>query len=136
MPWRTTAGVREIRRELNRDFPRSRFADLLAEEQLEAELASLGATEAHTQLQSFLAQAAAAPDAVAGDRFYALAADRQQVINTEFPKSRFVSMARLEEIEVARQALRLRPVLARVQEFDGRAAGSISGAASCSRRSN
>jgi hypothetical protein len=114
--------VREIRRELNRDFPRSRFADLLAEEQLEAELASLGATEAHTQMQAFLAQAAATPDPVAGDRFYALAADRQQVINTEFPKSRFVSMARLEEIEVARQALRLRPVLARVQEFDGRAA--------------
>ncbi len=114
--------VREIRRELNRDFPRSRFADLLAEEQLEAELASLGATEAHTQLQSFLAQAAAATDPAAGDRFYALAADRQRVINTEFPKSRFVSMARLEEIEVARQTLRLRPVLARVQERDGRAA--------------
>ena len=118
--------AREIQQQLNREFPRSRYSDLLADGRLEAELASLGATEAHTQMQAFLTQAVAATeDPVAADKFYALAADRQQVINTEFAKSRFVSMTQLEEIAAARQALRLRPVLENLHELDRRVADHL-----------
>ncbi|MBI2814323.1 MAG: hypothetical protein HYX71_08570 [Opitutae bacterium] len=118
----------EIQQQLAREFPRSRFSAVLADGRIEAELASLGATEAQAQLRSFLQKAAAAAargDLAAADKSYALAADRQQAINTEFPNSRFVSMEQLERIEVTRQTLRLRPVLEQVRALDGRVAGHL-----------
>lgn len=117
--------VGEIQQQLNRDFPRSRFSAVLADGRIETELAALDATEAHAQLQVFLqkaAEAAASGDLAAADKLHVLAADRQQVINTEFPKSRFVSMEQLEQIEVARQTLRLRPALEQGRALDRRAA--------------
>lgn len=118
----------EIQQQLNRDFPQSRFSAALAAGRIEAELAALSATEAQAQLQLFLqkaAEAAAGGDLAAADKFYVLAADRQQVINTEFAKSRFVSMEQLAQIEVARQTLHLRPVLEQVRVLDGRTAGHL-----------
>ncbi len=118
----------EIQQQLNRDFPQSRFSAALAAGRIETELAALSATEAQAQLQLFLQKAAAAAaggDLAAADKFYVLAADRQQVINTEFTKSRFVSMEQLAQIEVARQTLHLRPVLEQVGVLDGRTAGHL-----------
>lgn len=120
--------AREIQQQLNRDFPRSRFSDVRAEDRLGAELAAFEAVEAHARLQLFLAQAAASAtsgDLAAADRFYAQAAGRQQLINTRFAQSRFVSTAQLEQIEVARQTLRVKPLLARLHALDRRVAGHL-----------
>ena len=120
--------AREIQQQLNADFPRSRFSDLLADSRIEAEMTALSAATALAQRDSFQQQAAAA--ATAGkleeaDRCYALAADRQQVINTQFPQSRFVSMERLEQIEVERQTLRARPPLEALRTADGAVTGHL-----------
>jgi hypothetical protein len=125
---RLYARAREIQQQLNTDFPRSRFSDLLADGRLETEMASLSAGEALAQRDTFLQQAGAA--AAAGkldeaDRFYGLAADRQQVINTQFAQSRFVSMEQLELIETERQTLRMRPLLEVVRGLDRTAAGHL-----------
>ncbi len=120
--------AREIQQQLNTDFPHSRFSDLLADGRIEMEIMSLSAAEAQAQRESFLQQAVAA--AAAGkleeaDRSYALAADRQQVINTQFAQSRFVSMEQLELIEAERQTLRLRPLLEALRGLDNTAAGHL-----------
>ena len=120
--------AREIQQQLNTDFPRSRFSDLLADSRIETEIASLSATAALAQRDAFQQQAIAAASAgklEAADRLYALAADRQQIINTQFPQSRFVSMERLEQIEVERQTLRAQPTLAALRAGDGVMAGHL-----------
>ncbi len=120
--------AREIQQQLNTEFSRSRFSDLMADSRIDTEIASLSATEALTQRDAFQQQAAAA--ATAGkleeaDRLYALAADRQQIINTQFPQSRFVSMEWLEQIEVERQTLRARPAIETLRVGDGVVTGHL-----------
>jgi hypothetical protein len=120
--------AREIQQQINRDFPRSRFSDLLAEGKIEAEMAMLGAGDAAAQRDRFMQQAAAAAGAgrlEEADRAYELAADRQQVINTQFAKSTFVSMEQLEQIEVERQTLRAGPRLEAVRTLDATVAGHL-----------
>ncbi len=120
--------AREIQRQLNTDFPRSRYSDLMADSRIAGEMASLSASEAHAQGESFMAQAATAAGAGQldeADRLYALAADRQQVINTQFAQSRFVSMEQLEKIDAERQTLRARPVMDAVRHQDETAAAHL-----------
>jgi HPt (histidine-containing phosphotransfer) domain-containing protein len=117
--------AQEIQRQLNRDYPHSRFSDLLAESRLEAEFFSVGANEAGAQLETLLQQAEDAAKAGRvdeADGLYGQAAEQQQAINTRFPRSSLVSPARLGQIETARQTLRLKPMLAEVAGLDGRAA--------------
>jgi hypothetical protein len=120
--------ARGIQQQLNTDFPRSRFSDLLADSRIETEIASLSATEALAQRDAFQQQATTAATAgkpAEADRLYALAADRQRVINTRFPQSRFVSMERLEQIEVERQTLHARPALDALRAGDGAVTGHL-----------
>ena len=117
--------ARDLQLKLNHDYARTRFIDLLAVEHIDAERATLSATEAHDQMESFMKQAAAA--AVAknfdeADQLFAAAATRQKLINEQFAKSRFVSMEQLEQIEIERQTLRAKPTLDTVRDLDRQAA--------------
>ncbi|MDI1334835.1 MAG: SUMF1/EgtB/PvdO family nonheme iron enzyme [Lacunisphaera sp.] len=120
--------ARDIQLKLNHEYARTRFADLLAVDRLDAEMASLSATEAHDQLEALVTQATAAATAQKldeADRLLAEAVARQKLINEQFAQSRFVSMERLEQLEADRQTLRARAVLTEVRELDHTAAGHL-----------
>lgn len=116
--------ARATQQKLNEDYPRTRFANTLAVERIDAELATLGATEAHEALLGLLKQARAAAEAGRDEEIDALldqAVARQKTINEQFAKSRFVSMERFDEIEVERQTLHARGPLREVGELDRQA---------------
>ena len=115
--------ARDVQRTLNREYARTRFANLLAVDGIEAEMAALSATEAHDQLERLVQQAAAAPDPAEADRLLTAAAGRQKIINEQFAQSRFVSMERLAQIEEERQSVRARAAMEEVRELDRRSAG-------------
>lgn len=120
--------ARDIQLRLNREFARTRFSDLPAVDRLEAEMAALSAGEAHDQLEKLVAQATAAAAAQKPDEadgLLAAAVARQQLINGQFPKSRFVSMERLEQLEADRQTLSAGAMLGEVRALDRAAAGHL-----------
>lgn len=119
--------ARDIQLKLNQEYARTRFSDLLAIERIEAEMATLSATEAHDQLEALVVRAheAAAQKPDEADALLAEAVARQKMINEQFPKSRFVSMERLEQLEAERQTLRARAVLGEVGELDRAVAGHL-----------
>jgi formylglycine-generating enzyme required for sulfatase activity len=114
----------DLQQQLNRNFPRSRYSDLLAIDRMAAEMASLSASGEHGQMLDDLhlaAAAAAAGQLDEADKFYAQAAGQQRVINEQYPRSRFVSMEQLEQIEVERQTLRARAAVATIRALDAQA---------------
>lgn len=100
--------ARELQDQLNREFPRTRYSDLAAIARFDAEIASLTAdgldaqVSEHVQRARELRTGGRADEAV---RELVAAAAAQRQLNERFEKSRFVSMERLEEIEVDRQTL-------------------------------
>lgn len=120
--------ARDLQLRLNRDYAHSRFNDWLVVDRIAAEMAALGANEAHEQLEGLVQQAAVAAEAqsdLEAGRLLAAAAGRQRFINEQFPRSRFVSMERLEQIETELQTIRMRAPLAEVRALDGAAAGHL-----------
>jgi len=119
--------ARDMQQQLNRDYARTRFIDLLAVDRIEAEMATLSATDAHEQLEALVRDAAAAAgnNLAKADELLAAAAARQKLINEQFAKSRFVSMERLQDIEVERQSLHAKAALDEVRDLDRRAAGHL-----------
>lgn len=120
--------ARDAQQRLNRDYARTRFIDLLAVDRIEAEMATLSATGAHDELEELIRQAtaAAAENKLARvDELLAAAAGRQKLINEQFAKSRFVSMERIEDIEVLRQTAHAKAALGEVRDLDVRAAGHL-----------
>ncbi|WP_438482471.1 SUMF1/EgtB/PvdO family nonheme iron enzyme [Oleiharenicola lentus] len=113
---------------LNTDYAGTRFANVRAVEQIDAELATLGAMEYHDLVLTSLAQASDAADSGNLEKAEELlneAATRQRMINEQYGKSRFVSMDRFEQIEVLRQTLRARRLWDEVRELDLRAAAHL-----------
>lgn len=120
--------ARDSQLTLNRDYARTRFADPLVVGRIEAEMAALSAAKAHDQLETWMqqaAEAAAAQKPDEADRLWAAAAGRQKIINEQFPQSSFVSMERLEQIEIERQTGRARVLLDEAGELDRRATGHL-----------
>ncbi|MBI2496412.1 MAG: hypothetical protein HYV75_00225 [Opitutae bacterium] len=120
--------ARDIQLRLNREYARTRFSDLVAVDRIEAEMAALSAGEAHDQLEKLVAQATAAAATQKpgeADKLLAAAVARQQLINEQFPKSRFVSMERLEQLEADRQTLSAGAMLGEVRVLDRSAAGHL-----------
>ncbi|MDB6166523.1 MAG: Sulfatase-modifying factor enzyme 1 [Lacunisphaera sp.] len=114
--------ARDLQLKLNHDYARTRFIDLLAVEHIDAERATLSATEAHGQMEALLKQAAAAGTPGEADQLLATAAARQKLINEQFAKSRFVSLEQLEQIEITRQTWRAQAALDTVRDLDRQAA--------------
>lgn len=120
--------ARDLQLQLNREYPRTRFSDLVAVDRIAAEMDSLSAAAAQNQLEAFVARAATAAAADKldeADGLLAAAAARQRLINEQFGKSRFVSMERLEQLEGERQTLRARVTLGEVRELERQAAGHL-----------
>lgn len=120
--------AREGQDRLNRDFPRTRFSDLGLLTRLDAELATLQAGGLDEQVSAALAaareHAAAGREAAAAESFHS-AALAQRELNERFPRSRFVSMERLEEFEIERQTLLAAAAWRGAAELERRAAGHL-----------
>ncbi len=127
--WEEALGLfreaREIQERLNREFPRTRYSDLPAIARLDAEIAALTADGLDAQVNDRVQRArqlatGGRTEEAVKELVAAAAAQRQ--LNEHFGKSRFVSMERLEEIEVERQTLLVEEPLraARAKAEDGR----------------
>ncbi len=127
--WEEALGLfreaREIQERLNREFPRTRYSDLPAIARLEAEIAALTADGLDAQVSDRVQRArqlatGGRTEEAVKELVAAAAAQRQ--LNEHFGRSRFVSMERLEEIEVERQTLLVEEPLrgARAKAEEGR----------------
>jgi len=120
--------ARAIQQQLNRDYARTRFSDLPAVDRIGAEMAALSASGAHDQLEALMARAATvAAEQKPGeaDELLAGAVARQKLINEQFPQSRFVSLARLEQLEAERQTVHAGVALGGVRALALTAAGHL-----------
>lgn len=100
--------ARDTQDRLNREFPRTRYSDLQAIGRLDAEIAALTASGLDLAVREGMrraAEARAAGDIDRAVKELVAAADAQRQLNERFAKSRFLSMERLEQIEVERQTL-------------------------------
>lgn len=117
--------AREMQERLNREFPRTRYSDLPAIARFDAEIAALTADGLDAQVNERVQRArqlatGGRTDEAVKELVAAAAAQRQ--LNENFGKSRFVSMERLDEIEVERQTLLVEEPLrsARAKAEEGR----------------
>jgi hypothetical protein len=113
--------VRSVQARINREYPRTPFVDLAAEDQLETQIQSLQATPlartVRDNLSSGEERVRAGRHGEAAQHFaQALAA--QESINTQFPKSREYSVAALEDLEARRQTALSMEGLLRLEALD------------------
>jgi len=92
--------ARDAQAQLNRDYPRSRYADIEGATRIGREISALEASGPMQELEQALARArAAGADGAAALRSWKVALELQQRINREHAQSRFASAERLVEIE-------------------------------------
>lgn len=112
--------ARQLQERLNREFPRTRYSDLAAIARIDAEIAALSddglAARVNTQWDE-ARHAAAVGNADEAARNFLEAAETQRLLNERFPKSRFVSMEKLGEIDADRQTALAAPRLKQAAEF-------------------
>ena len=102
---------------INREFTATRFANLAEFDRLQTEIDSLNAAGIARELESFEKEGDAAEragDSKAAATAYAEALLRQQQINQLFPRSRFMSSARIETLETKLQTARSQPLAAQL----------------------
>ncbi len=113
--------ARDMQAQINRDFPRTRFADLSAQDRLEGEIASLNAagvaTEIDTKERAGDAAVAEGQHAQAA-KLYGEALTLQLEINSKFSRSRFVSSPRVENLEVKQQTALSRPLTEQLEVLE------------------
>ena len=120
--------ARELQQRLNREFGRTRYASLSNLEKLEEEVATIETSGLAEEVMALSAQAAEAQgagrsaDAVA---LFEKAADVQRRINDDHPRSRHVSAARVETLEVARQTELSADAMRRAQALDREVAEAL-----------
>lgn len=113
---------------LNQRFPATRFADVAALGRIDTEVVSLKATGAAAIIAAREREgdaAAAAARAQEAAVAYAAAADLQADVNERFARSRFVSVARVEELRVKRDTVLSAAPLARIVELDREATAAL-----------
>jgi tetratricopeptide (TPR) repeat protein len=101
------AAALELQRQINRDYGRTRYADFSRVDRLESEIASLNTGGLIQEIQGLLADARTAEDIGESQRagvLFGMALEKQREINVKFPRSRFVSSSRLDELEGMRQS--------------------------------
>lgn len=118
--------AQEAQAQLNRDYPRSRYADTEGLARMNREISALEAAEPMHQLEQALARArAAGADREAALRHYREALEWQQRINTAHTQSRFASPEKLAEIERQIQSLEAAAAWAGLAEDDRRLAAHL-----------
>ncbi len=106
---------------LNAEYSKTKYANTLRLGEIERELASLDAAAVAMTVDEREAEgdaALAADDDKAAVAAFAEARQIQERVNAEFPRSRFLSSARVEELEAKRQTAASLPRLRRLRELD------------------
>ena len=112
--------ARQLQERLNREFPRTRYSDLAAIARIDAEIAALsdhGLAERVEREWEEARHAAAVGNTDEAARNFLEAAETQRLLNERFPKSRFVSMEKLAEIDADRQTALAAPRYKQAHEF-------------------
>jgi hypothetical protein len=114
--------VRTAQARINREYPRTPFVDLAAEDQMEARIQSLQAAALSETMRDKVSGGEA--NALAGRhpeaaRLYAQAFAAQEKINMQFPKSRQYSVSTLEDLEARRQTALSMEGLVQLENLDG-----------------
>lgn len=113
--------ARDALAKINQDFARTRYANIAEFDRIEGEIASLNASSVAREIDEFEKrgdEAERAGDAAAAGEAYTQALTRQQQINQVFSKSRFVSSARIEALEVKLQTARSTPIAVELARLD------------------
>jgi len=113
--------ARDVLELLNRDFKRTRYADTASLSQIGGEIESLNAAGLATQVSDQekagdLADASA--DFEGSAKAFTQAHSVQSRINAEFPRSRFVSSARIDSLDVKLQSARSAPVAQELEKLE------------------
>lgn len=113
---------------INRQFATTRYADLPGFDRISAEIDSLNAAGIARELEAFEKEGDLSDrvgDFPAAVTAYAEALLRQQQINQLFPRSRFMSSARIETLETKLQTARSQPLAAQLAELDARISANL-----------
>ncbi|HEY0944273.1 MAG TPA: SUMF1/EgtB/PvdO family nonheme iron enzyme [Opitutaceae bacterium] len=113
--------ARDMQARINREYPRTRYANLTGVDRLEAEIASLnagGIANAIDTRELAGDTALAAGDYATAAQAFAGAQTMQLEINQKFARSRFVSSARMETLEIKRQTALSVPAADALQALD------------------
>ncbi|MDR1279442.1 MAG: formylglycine-generating enzyme family protein [Opitutaceae bacterium] len=115
----TTA--RDLQVRINGEYPRTRFVDVQGVDKIDAEIETLNAADAADEIEKHITAAEHA-DLIAdydeAARLYTRAAAIQREINTTFPRSRFVSSARVDELEIRSQTTHSRMLGHKLEALD------------------
>ncbi|AHF93506.1 Sulphatase-modifying factor protein [Opitutaceae bacterium TAV5] len=123
----TTARDLQIR--INSEYPRTRFVDVQGVDKIDAEIETLNASDAADEIEKHIAAAERADltaDYDEAARLYTLAAGIQREINATFPRSRFVSSAQVDELEIRRQTTLSRMLGHKLEALDKQISLSLS----------
>ena len=113
---------------LNREFGNTQFASIAQLGRIEAELQSVRSIDAQEETEAAATAAAVAEtqrDWPAATAAWERAATAQRTINEKFPRSRFASAPRLDELEVSRQSAASAPRVEQVAEIDRQIAAHL-----------
>ncbi len=114
---------------INRNYSRTRYANLAELDRIETEIASLNAAGLAAQVDKKERDGDSfdrAGDAGLAAQHYAEALDLQRQINDRFARSRFVSSPRMETLETKLQTARSRPIAAELAVLDSSVAEDLS----------
>lgn len=113
--------ARDAQDRINRQYGRTRYADLAGADRLSSEIESLNAAGIAAEIE---AREKKGDDALLRQRheeaasWFAQAETLQLQVNQNFPRSRFVSSQRIESLQVKRQTALSAPMADRVAELD------------------
>ncbi|GAB5558673.1 MAG: hypothetical protein SynsKO_03200 [Synoicihabitans sp.] len=108
------ASARELQQRINAEYPRSQYAGLAELDEIEREIESLDAAEVAGSVDEFEAKGDAAlteADYETAVTAYETARQAQMRLNREFSRSRFLSSARVENLEIKRQTASSIPLM-------------------------
>lgn len=113
--------ARDALDKINREFPTTRYVDLAGFDRISGEIDSLNAVAIARELDAFEQEGDLSDrvgDFPAAVTAYAEALLRQKQVNQLFPRSRFMSSARIETLETKLQTSRSRPLAAELAELE------------------
>jgi hypothetical protein len=115
------SSARDWLERLNREYSRTRYADTATLSRVLAEIESLNAAGMVMKVaeqEKIGDNAEKASDHDAAAKAFTLALEAQQTINTEFSRSRFVSSAKIDTLEVKQQTARSQPIAKELENLE------------------
>ncbi len=122
--------ARDLQGRLNREYTRTRYADLAGYDRLESEISSLNSAGVAAEIdakENAADTAAKAGDHVLAAKLYGNAFTLQQEVNLNYARSRFVSSPRLDRLDSKRQSALARPLTDRLTAMVGEITADLAG---------